>query len=49
VPSPYLPLIGVVMKRNRWIIAGLLCLIGIGMHAVTRIVDISGAGQYMSI
>ncbi len=49
MPSPYLPLIGVVMKRNRWIIAGLLCLIGIGMHAVTRIVDISGAGQYTSI
>ena len=37
------------MKRNRWIIAGLLCMTGIGLHAVTRIVDITGAGQYTSI
>jgi len=43
------PLIGVFMKRNRWIIAWLLCMMGIGLHAVTRIVDITGSGQYTSI
>ena len=43
------PLIGVFMKRHRWIIAGLLSMLGIGLHAVTRIVDITGAGQYTSI
>lgn len=43
------PLIGVVMKRYRWIVTGLLCMIGIGLHAVTRTVDITGAGQYTSI
>ena len=43
------PLIGVFMKRHSWIIAGLLCMLGIGLHAVTRIVDITGAGQYTSI
>ena len=36
------PLIGVFMKRHRWIIAWLLCMMGIGLHAVTRIVDITG-------
>ena len=41
------PLIGVFMKRHSWIIAGLLCMLG--LHAVTRIVDITGAGQYTSI
>ena len=40
---------GVDMQRYRWIIAGLLCLMGMGLSAVTRIVDISGAGQYTSI
>ena len=43
------PLMGVDMQRYRWIIAGLLCLMGMGLRAVTRIVDISGAGQYTSI
>jgi len=43
------PLIGVFMKRNRWIIAWLLSMMSIGLHAVTRIVDITGAGQYTSI
>lgn len=37
------------MKGYRWLIAGLLCMIGFGLPAVTRIVDISGAGQYTSI
>ena len=37
------------MKRYSWIIIGLLCMIAIGLHAVTRIVDITGAGQYTSI
>ncbi|MDD2313180.1 MAG: FlgD immunoglobulin-like domain containing protein [Petrimonas sp.] len=37
------------MKRNRWIIAWLLSMMSIGLHAVTRIVDITGAGQYTSI
>ncbi|MCB5259909.1 MAG: FlgD immunoglobulin-like domain containing protein [Candidatus Cloacimonadaceae bacterium] len=37
------------MKRHRWIIAWLLCMIGIGINAVTRTVDITGAGQYTSI
>ncbi|HPB09290.1 MAG TPA: hypothetical protein PK802_06345, partial [Candidatus Cloacimonadota bacterium] len=37
------------MQRYRWIIAGLLCLMGMGLRAVTRIVDINGAGQYSSI
>ncbi|HOC95649.1 MAG TPA: right-handed parallel beta-helix repeat-containing protein [Candidatus Cloacimonadota bacterium] len=37
------------MQRYRWIIAGLLCLMGMGLRAVTRIVDINGAGQYTSI
>ena len=37
------------MKRHRWIIAGLLSMLGIGLHAVTRIVDITGSGQYTSI
>ncbi len=37
------------MNRYRWIVTWLLCLIGIGLHAVTRIVDITGAGQYTSI
>jgi hypothetical protein len=43
------PLIGVFMKRHRWIIAWLLSMLGFGLHAVTRIVDITGAGQYTSI
>jgi len=43
------PLIGVFMKRNRCIIAWLLSMMSIGLHAVTRIVDITGAGQYTSI
>jgi hypothetical protein len=43
------PLMGVDMQRYRWIIAGLLCLMGMGLRAVTRIVDINGAGQYSSI
>lgn len=43
------PLIGVFMKRHRLIIAGLLSMMIIGLHAVTRIVDITGAGQYTSI
>jgi len=43
------PLIGVFMKRHRLIIAGLLSMMSIGLHAVTRIVDITGAGQYTSI
>ncbi|MCB5260286.1 MAG: hypothetical protein WCS58_07525, partial [Candidatus Cloacimonadaceae bacterium] len=37
------------MKRNRCIIAWLLSMMSIGLHAVTRIVDITGAGQYTSI
>jgi len=37
------------MKMYRWIITGLLCMMGIGVYAVTRIVDIAGAGQYTSI
>lgn len=37
------------MKRHRWIIAWLLFMMSIGLHAVTRIVDITGAGQYTSI
>lgn len=37
------------MKRHRWIIAWLLFIMSIGLHAVTRIVDITGAGQYTSI
>lgn len=37
------------MKRHRLIIAGLLSMMIIGLHAVTRIVDITGAGQYTSI
>jgi len=45
-PSPF---IGVTMQRYRLIIAGLLCLMGMGLRAVTKIVDISGAGQYTSI
>jgi len=45
-PSPF---IGVTMQRYRWIIAGLLCLMGMGLRAITRIVDINGAGQYSSI
>ena len=43
------PLIGEEMKRYRWIVTGLLFAIGIGMHAVTRTVDITGAGQYTNI
>ena len=45
-PSPF---IGVVMQRYRWIIAGLSPRNGMGLSAVARIVDISGAGQYTSI
>ena len=37
------------MKMYRWIISGLLCMMSIGIYAVTRIVDITGAGQYTSI
>jgi len=37
------------MNRYRCIVTGLLCVIGIGVHAVTRTVDITGAGQYTSI
>ena len=37
------------MKMYRWIVTGLLCMMGISMYAVTRIVDITGAGQYTSI
>jgi len=43
------PLIGEVMKMYRWIITVLLCMMSISMYAVTRIVDITGAGQYTSI
>lgn len=46
MPSPH---IGVFMKRHRWITAWLLFMMSIGLHAVTRIVDITGAGQYTSI
>jgi len=37
------------MKMYRWIITVLLCMMSISMYAVTRIVDITGAGQYTSI
>ena len=43
------PVIGVLMKIYRWIITGLLCMMSMGIYAVTRIVDINGAGQYTSI
>ncbi len=37
------------MKMYRWIVTGLLCMMGIGVYALTRIVDIDGTGQYTSI